>query len=56
MDYQNNPAVIERLLKNPARWAVVGLSNNPLRAALGVSYFLQQELRYSPIYFLVRLL
>ncbi|MET4004599.1 putative CoA-binding protein [Arthrobacter sp. UYCu511] len=49
MDYQNNPAVIERLLKTPARWAVVGLSNNPLRAALGVSYFLQQELGHEII-------
>ncbi len=44
MVHQNNPDVILRLLTTPARWAVVGLSNNPLRAALGVSHFLQQRL------------
>ncbi|POH59241.1 CoA-binding protein [Arthrobacter glacialis] len=40
----NDPDVIRRLLTTPGRWAVVGLSNNPLRAALGVSHFLQQHL------------
>ena len=41
----NDPAVIERLLRNkPARWAVVGLSNNPLRPAVGVSRFVQDHL------------
>lgn len=40
----NDPDVIRRLLTTPGRWAVVGLSNNPLRAAVGVSYFLQQHL------------
>lgn len=44
MAHVNDPAVIRRLLTNPGRWAVVGLSNNPLRAALGVSLFLQQRL------------
>lgn len=40
----NDPAIIRRLLLTPARWAVVGLSNNPRRAAVGVSAFLQQSL------------
>lgn len=40
----NDPAIISRLLKTPARWAVVGLSNNPLRVAPGVSKFLQEKL------------
>lgn len=44
MSHVNDPAVIRRLLTTPARWAVVGLSNNPLRAAVGVSLFLQQHL------------
>ncbi|WP_113716583.1 CoA-binding protein [Arthrobacter dokdonensis] len=44
MSHVNDPAVIHRLLTTPARWAVVGLSNNPLRAAVGVSLFLQQHL------------
>ncbi|NVM97334.1 CoA-binding protein [Arthrobacter sp. SDTb3-6] len=44
MAHVNDPATIHRLLTTPARWAVVGLSNNPLRAAVGVSLFLQQHL------------
>lgn len=44
MDHENDPAVIRRLLTTPGRWAVVGLSNNPLRPAVGVSAFLQQDL------------
>ncbi|MCZ2404524.1 CoA-binding protein [Paenarthrobacter sp. Z7-10] len=40
----NDPDVIARLLRTPARWAVVGLSGNPLRPALGVARFLQQRL------------
>lgn len=44
MAHVNDPAVIRRLLSTPGRWAVVGLSNNPLRPAVGVSLFLQQEL------------
>ncbi|MGA7204019.1 MAG: CoA-binding protein [Specibacter sp.] len=44
MAHVNDPAVISRLLKTPGRWAVVGLSNNPLRPALNVSRFLQQHL------------
>ena len=37
----NDPAVIERLLTTPGRWAVVGLSTNTARAAYGVSAYLQ---------------
>lgn len=44
MEHVKDPAVIRRLLKTPGRWAVVGLSNNPLRPALGVARFLQQDL------------
>lgn len=40
----NDAEVIRRLLLTPARWAVVGLSNNPLRVAPGVSRFLQEQL------------
>lgn len=45
----NDPQVIRKLLTTPARWAVVGLSNNPLRAAVGVSLFLQQHLGHEII-------
>ena len=44
MAHVNDPATIRRLLTTPGRWAVVGLSNNPHRAAVGVSLFLQQHL------------
>lgn len=37
----NDPAVIDRLIRSPARWAVVGLSTNSGRAAYGVSRYLQ---------------
>ena len=40
----NDPDVIRRLLMTPARWAIVGLSSNPLRVAPGVSRFLQAQL------------
>ncbi|MBG6085003.1 CoA-binding protein [Zhihengliuella flava] len=40
----NDPAVIKRLLRTPARWAVVGLTNNPDRVALPVSAWLQDHL------------
>lgn len=42
--HTNDPAVIRRLLTTPARWAVVGLSNNPLRVAPAVAHFLQHQL------------
>lgn len=44
MAHVNDPELIRRLLTTPGRWAVVGLSNNPRRAALGVSKFLQDRL------------
>jgi predicted CoA-binding protein len=37
----NDPAVIERLVRTPATWAVVGLSTNPERAAFRVASYLQ---------------
>lgn len=40
----NDPAVVERLLRQKGRWAVVGLSNNPRRTALGVSKYIQDHL------------
>ena len=42
--HENDPDVIRRLLTTPARWAVVGLSNNPLRVAPRVAHFLQARL------------
>lgn len=47
--HANDPETIRRLLLTPARWAVVGLANNPRRVALGVSGFLQQTLGMSII-------
>lgn len=38
----NDPAVIERLLTTPGRWAVVGLSTNAALAACGVARYIQQ--------------
>lgn len=45
----NDPQVIRRLLTTPGRWAVVGLSGNPLRPAVDVSAFLQQRLGHEII-------
>lgn len=42
--HENDPEVIRRLLATPARWAVVGLSNNPLRVAPRVAHFLKTRL------------
>ena len=45
MPHVNDPAVVEALLsKKGARWAVVGLSNNPRRTAVGVSRYVQDHL------------
>lgn len=44
MAHLNDPQLIRRLLTTPGRWAVVGLSGNPLRPAVGVSLYLQQHL------------
>ncbi|MDN5724960.1 MAG: CoA-binding protein [Propionibacteriales bacterium] len=41
MSHRNDPAVMERLLRTPGRWAVVGLSDNPDRIAYGVARFVQ---------------
>lgn len=45
----NDPELIKRLLTTPGRWAVVGLSGNPLRPAVDVSGFLQQDLNHEII-------
>ena len=37
----NDPAVIDRLLTLPGRWAILGLSTNTARPAYGVSAYLQ---------------
>lgn len=44
MTHVNDPAVVERLLSTPGRWAVVGLSTNRGRAAHGVASYLQRSL------------
>lgn len=44
MVHRNDPEVISRLLTAKGRWAVVGLSNNPARPAVGVSRFVQDTL------------
>ncbi|MBD7995050.1 CoA-binding protein [Arthrobacter sp. Sa2CUA1] len=44
MTHRNDPEVISRLLSARGRWAVVGLSTNPLRPAVGVSRFIQDTL------------
>ncbi|HYQ75857.1 CoA-binding protein [Cellulomonas sp.] len=41
MAHVNDPAVIDRLLRTPGTWAVVGLSTNRARAAHGVAAYLQ---------------
>ncbi|WP_413451078.1 CoA-binding protein [Georgenia phoenicis] len=42
MSHRNDPAVIERLLTTPGRWAVVGLSANRARTAYGVAAYVQE--------------
>ncbi|MEJ5913405.1 CoA-binding protein [Pseudokineococcus sp. 1T1Z-3] len=42
--HRNDDAVMRRLLTEPGRWAVVGLSNDESRPAFGVARFLQEEL------------
>lgn len=44
MAHVNDPAVIRRLLDEPGRWAIVGLSTNTDRTAYGVARFVQREL------------
>lgn len=40
----NDPAVVERLLKTPGTWAVVGLSANKARVAYSVASYIQDGL------------
>lgn len=40
----NDPDTIRRLMTTPARWAIVGLSNNPMRAAVGVARIVRDDL------------
>lgn len=44
MPHVNDPEVIRRLLTSPARWCVVGLSQNQDRTAYSVSAYLQNVL------------
>ena len=44
MAHVNDPATVEKLLRTKGRWAVVGLSNNPMRTAVGVSRFVRDQL------------
>lgn len=41
MAHRNDPEVIARLLTEPGRWAVVGLSQNTARTAHGIAAYLQ---------------
>lgn len=38
----NDPAVVEKLLRSPATWAVVGLSTDQSRDAFGIAALLQR--------------
>ena len=42
MTHQNDPEVIRRLLTTPARWAVVGLSQNTARTAYRIAAYEQR--------------
>src|SRR5690625_3880757 len=42
MTHRNDPAVIERLLSTPGRWAVVGLSRNRARTAYDIASYVQE--------------
>lgn len=42
MTHSNDPDVIRRLLTTPARWAVVGLSENPGRTAYSIARYVQE--------------
>lgn len=44
MSHVNDPAVVERLLRAKGRWAIVGLSTNPWRAAYDTSLFIRDRL------------
>jgi predicted CoA-binding protein len=44
MGHTNDPAVIERLMRNKGRWAIVGLTTNEWRAAYDTSLFIRDRL------------
>ncbi|MCO4255997.1 CoA-binding protein [Pseudarthrobacter cellobiosi] len=44
MVHVNDPAVIERLMRNKGRWAIVGLTTNEWRAAYDTSLFIRDRL------------
>jgi predicted CoA-binding protein len=44
MVHINDPAVIERLMRNKGRWAIVGLTTNEWRAAYDTSLFIRDRL------------
>lgn len=49
--HRNDPGVMQRLLTTPARWAVVGLSENRGRPAYGVARYVQNlGMRIVPVH------
>ncbi|MFJ5862357.1 CoA-binding protein [Pseudarthrobacter sp. NPDC092439] len=44
MAHTNDPEVIERLMRNKGRWAIVGLTTNEWRAAYDTSLFIRDRL------------
>ena len=49
--HRNDPEVMQRLLTTPARWAVVGLSDNRSRPAYGVARYVQNlGMRIVPVH------
>jgi predicted CoA-binding protein len=44
MGHTNDPAVIQRLMRNKGRWAIVGLTTNEWRAAYDTSLFIRDGL------------
>ena len=44
MPHRNDPDVVSRLLREPGRWAVVGLSANRRRVAYRIAEYLQEPL------------
>jgi predicted CoA-binding protein len=49
--HRNDPGVMQRLLTTPARWAVVGLSDNRTRPAYSVARYVQNlGMRIVPVH------
>lgn len=44
MVHVNDPAVIERLMRNKGRWAIVGLTTNEWRAAYDTSLYIRDRM------------